>query len=43
MELEKLSAKNVVSPEKKIYRAIINQSPVGISVRDRNGNLFVYD
>ena len=28
-------------PDKRIYSAIINQSPIGISVRDRNGNLVI--
>lgn len=37
--IEKMLGEGVLSPERKIYRAIINQSPVGISVRDRNGNL----
>lgn len=38
-QLEKHLGLQPGSSEEKIYSAIINQSPVGISVRDHNGNL----
>ena len=38
-ELEESLAREVSSKDNLIQKAIIDQSPVGISVRDRNGNL----
>ena len=41
LEREEIPGESAISPEKRIYSAIINQSPIGISVRDRNGNLIL--
>lgn len=42
-ELENLLEETVPAGENLIQKAIINQSPVGISVRDGHGNLILYN